>query len=408
MTLDMKAAVKVFDGELQLLHVTVQPALVLDGKYSIRGEVSKSVRKHLFTVYTTPIPIAPGLLLCPEIEFEGGISVGASLKFTTNLKFVHSFGMYGFSYNNGDGFTFRHRVTPPGEDEGFSPSVDGFEGYLYASANLYVTPSVSLYGLIGAGVETNLGLTFSLTSNGEGSKLALSPSIEFMPKVASLGGLLSHTFKELTASIPLDPIWERWFTPNWTRRGLTFQYVMTEDYYMIPGCYYFPLPCGLKADYDFVLKNATLFDYDVAIDVYEAITPIPWNLLGPSYATFGTGDGEKTVYFSDFLEGGYEHLWPFLVGHYLTYRNAEWKFVDRILVGKFKKGCEEEQKFSGEVPYSFQSGKLYRLAGRLPGYYDTSAAFGDTAIEQDLATLPLFYWPTTGTGALYEPLSNGH
>ena len=71
-------------------------------------------------------------------------------------------------------------------------------------------------------------------------------------------------------------------------------------------------------------------------------------------------------------------------------------------MGKIKKGCEEEQRFSGEVPYSFQSGKLYRLTGKLPGYYDTILTFGDTAIEQDLATLPLFYWPTTGTGAPYE------
>lgn len=404
MTLEMKAAAKIIDGTLQYLHFTAQPALELKGAFSLKAAVEKSLTKHIYTMHFAPIPIAPGVLLVPTIDFEGGVSVGGSLKFTTSLSYTYDFGMYGFSYNNGDGFTFRHHLNESSKDDGFNPEIDGAEGTLYASAHLIMTPTVSLYGLLGAGVQTNIGLQFGISSSsfsGGGVKLALTPSIEFTPKVASLGGCLTYTFKEFTGSIPFDPIWERWLTPYGKRTNIDIGYEWTEEGVHLPEIidYDRRIPKSMYATYDFLFEHPTLSGFDVAIYVYEAAGAIKWSTARSRYPDGTTTydyypdypDKGRIFYFDKFVGAGYAHLWPFVALKSVRYEVGSWNLAERIVVGRFVEGKEEPQEFKGDVPFHFQPGTLYRLTGKLIG---ALGEFGDTAVRYNnnyIEPIPYFY-----------------
>lgn len=390
LTLEVKAAVKIIDGTLQYLHFTAQPALELKGEFSLKAAVDKSLTKHIYTMHFAPIPIAPGVLLVPTIDFEGGVSIGGSLKFKTSLSYTHDFGMYGFSYNNGDGFTFRHHLNESSKDDGFNPKIDGAEGTLYASASLIMTPTVSLYGLMGAGVQTSIGLQFGISSSfdGGGVKLALTPSIEFTPKVASLGGYLTYTFKEFTGSIPFDPIWERWLQPSGKRTLIDLVYEWSDWNVHLPEImdYDRSVPKRMYATYDFIFEHPTLSGFDVAIYVYEAAGAVRWRTAKTSYPD-GTStydyypdypDKGRIFYFDKFVEAGYPHLWPFVTLKPISYEVDSWNLAERIVVGRFVEGKEEPQTFKGEVPFNFQPGTLYRLTGKLIG---ALGEFDDTDIR---------------------------
>lgn len=219
LTLNTRIAAGAVQGEFQYLYVTVNPVFNLSAEFRLKAEFSKTLSQHLFTLYCAPIPIAPGVLVTPEMDISGYVGIGGSLVFSTSLKYKYDMGTFGVSYNKGDGFTTRHIPPVPDKEDGLEMEVGGLTGTLSASGGFSLHPKFTIYGLLEVGVKASCGLVFgvdfNVNQNGfNAPKLYLQPAIEMYPFIASLGGYLTKDFKNLTVSVNLDPLWERYLWPR--------------------------------------------------------------------------------------------------------------------------------------------------------------------------------------------------
>ena len=223
LTISMKAGLKVEDGELRWLHFMFNPQIKLSANFAIKGAVSKSKSFHLITLYFIPgIPVAPGVVLTPELEIRGSIGVGGEIVFSTSIEYTYDMGRYGFSYNNGQGFTFHHYESEPKPKDDFKPELGAsLSGTVYAQGTITAIPSISLFRVLRAGIYVDFSLKFGLTAASETienniydtRKLFLTPEIAFSPYVASLGGAFTTKWENLIPKIEFDPLWERYLDP---------------------------------------------------------------------------------------------------------------------------------------------------------------------------------------------------
>ncbi len=223
LTINMRAGVKVEDGELQWLHFTFNPQIKVSGNFSIKGPISKSKEFHLITLHFVPgIPVAPGVVLTPELEIRGSVGVGGEVVFSTSIEYAYDLGNFGFSYTCQQGFNFHHFESEPKPDDKFQPELGAsLTGTLYAQGTLSAIPSLSLFGIFRAGIYTDFTLKFAATIGGETidnniydtRKLSLVPELAFSPYVASLGGVFSSKWENLIPKIEFDPLWERYLDP---------------------------------------------------------------------------------------------------------------------------------------------------------------------------------------------------
>ena len=219
LTLNTRIAAGAVKGEFQYLYVTVNPVFNLSAEFKLKAELSETLNKHLFTLYCAPIPIAPGVMVTPEMDISGYVGIGGSLVFSTSLKYKYDMGTFGVSYNKGDGFTTRHMPPVPEKEDGLKMELGGLTGTLSASGGFSLHPKFTIYGLIEVGVKASCGLVFGadLNVNQNGlnpPKIYLQPAIEMYPFIASLGGYFTKDFKDLTVSVNLDPLWERYLWPK--------------------------------------------------------------------------------------------------------------------------------------------------------------------------------------------------
>lgn len=221
LNIGMKAACKIERGELQFLHFTFHPKLDMKADFSISQEWNFGKELYLFTLYFVPgIPVAPGVILTPEIEFRAGIGAGAKVTLTTSINYTYDMGRYGFSYQPSQGFSFRHFEEEP-DPADLEPEVGksaSFKLELSAYASLTMEPTISLYGLFGAGLCTDFILTlkndYEISSGSQTNPhLALIPSLKFTPRTASLGGVFSKKWDNLSFEIPFEPLWKRYLLP---------------------------------------------------------------------------------------------------------------------------------------------------------------------------------------------------
>ena len=223
LTVNMKAGIKVDDGELQWVHFMFNPQVKFSGNFAIKGAVSYSKSFHLITLYFVPgIPVAPGVVLTPEIEIRGSIGLGGEIVFSTSIEYTYDMGRFGFSYNNGAGFTFHHFEAEPDPKDDFKTELGtGLTGTIYAQGTLTFIPSISLFRVFRAGIYTDCSLKLGMTVGTETidnniyktRKLFLTPEIAFSPYVASMGGVFSTKWDNLIPKIEFDPLWERYVDP---------------------------------------------------------------------------------------------------------------------------------------------------------------------------------------------------
>lgn len=224
----MQAAARITDGELNFLHFTFHPTIDLKAEFSITEKVGFDKELHLLTLYCAPgIPVAPGVILLPELDIYGKLGAEANVKLTTKINYKIDPGRFGFSYLNGVGFQFRHFEAEP-EESDLAPALDAsLTGTLSAYLGVKAVPSISLYGLFKAGLDVDFKMTLALTTERSSSmedgshptRLSLTPSISFVPRTASLGGYFSKKWDMLETSIEWDPIWERYLEPNNGAKG---------------------------------------------------------------------------------------------------------------------------------------------------------------------------------------------
>jgi hypothetical protein len=219
----MQAAARITDGELNFLHFTFHPTIDLNAEFSITEKIGFDKELHLLTLYCAPgIPVAPGVILLPELDIYGTLGAEANVKLSTKISYKIDPGRFGFSYLNGVGFQFRHFEEEPEESE-ITPALEAsLTGTLSAYLGVKAVPSISLYGLFRAGLDVDFKMTLALTTEHSSSmedgthatRLSLTPSISFVPRTASLGGYFSKKWDLLETSIEWAPIWERYIEPN--------------------------------------------------------------------------------------------------------------------------------------------------------------------------------------------------
>ena len=225
LSVGMRMAMRVDEGKLWYMGFSFNPSLELGAEFSIKAEGSTGKDVHLITLEFYPgIPIAPGVILIPELDISAGVSVGGSIELKATMSKSFDLGTYGFSYSE-QGFTFRHNEAQPPGDNGFSPELGAsLEGSLSATATLTATPRISLYGLLSVGLATDFNLTFALkagvsSDDGAYGKLELTPGLKFTPVTASLGGIFSNKWDDYAPEVEFEPIWERYLFPSVRESG---------------------------------------------------------------------------------------------------------------------------------------------------------------------------------------------
>ena len=254
-SINMKAGIKIEDEELQFVHFMFNPQIKLSANFAIKGQVNKSESFHLITLYFVPgIPIAPGVVLTPELEIRGSIGIGGEIVFSTSVDYTYDMGRYGFSYLNGQGFTFHHFESSPAPTAIQPEFGAGLSGTVYAQGTITAIPSLSLFRVFRAGIYVDFSLKFGMTKAKETidnliydtRKLFLVPEIAFSPYVASLGGLYTSKWENLIPKIEFEPLWERYLDPvidNHTGFNMIAPGVAQSNYRYYDGTNYYLIQC---------------------------------------------------------------------------------------------------------------------------------------------------------------------
>lgn len=255
LTINMKAGIKIEDEELQFVHFMFNPQIKFSANFAIKGAISKSESKHLITLYFVPgIPIAPGVVLTPELEIRAGVGIGGEIVFSTSIDYTYDMGRYGFSYLNGQGFTFHHFESEPSPTTVQPELGASLTGTVYAQGTITAIPSISLFRVFRAGIYIDFSMKLGMTVGKETiekniydtKKLFLTPEIAFSPYVASLGGYFSSKWENLIPKIEFEPLWERYLNPvidYFSGFSLNAPGVDQEDYRYQDGSGYYYIAC---------------------------------------------------------------------------------------------------------------------------------------------------------------------
>lgn len=393
--LNMRYAVRVFDGELQYIYVTTNPVLDMKTTFSLYGKWEEEKSKHLITLYFTGIPIGPVVLL-PEISIGAVGGIGGEVKFSASTTFHFDVGTYGLIYHVDSGFNFRHDAPKPDVDDSFSPDLDAsFTGNLYAFGGISLDAGVSIYGLCSIGARTKAKLNFGIMQESShqdakymATKLHLTPEIEIAPYTAIVGGKWSHVWKGLSGKIELEPLWERYLTPEIRAPHSGVIYEITENnvkFAMHPkDTVYMQVPKSVnRVSYSATFKYKTIKSYQLALDIYEGTVTPYTTAFDSQVASLGYSLEEWTA-------SGNPHLYP-----------GGWSFRKGTLLHRSHLGIFPEQALSNDQEVTiagtynyggFQSGQGYLVALSL---LDSA---GELVAPLELATGPGQY--DDGT---YEP-----
>lgn len=231
MTFNTKLALGKFDGELQYLALGITPVLNYSADFSLKLEGNiESKRFHVFTIYTIPVLVAPGVAVYFEIKVTAYVGVGGNIVFTTSFSGKKKFGEHFIRYNKGDGFIYSSKEPEPEET---APNYDldySLEGSIYAYGAVGFNFGISICALCHLGLQCDAKLTLKYAAGEYHSKkITLQPDITIVPMVGFVGW--AHQFKEFTASIDFDPLYEKYIVPKIKSPECVSQYRFASDGY---------------------------------------------------------------------------------------------------------------------------------------------------------------------------------
>ena len=395
--LHTKVAGRMMDGELQYIHLTLNPVFELSAEFVLKAEFNYSQPFHLITLVIAPFPIAPGVLISPTMKLSGEVGVGGNIQFSTSVSYTYDMGMYGLSYNRGDGFTARHQRPPATETE-MEPSVDGFSGSLYAFAKLTAAPYLSVYGMLGLGVEAAFSLKFGTgyEDKTQSYKLFLTPELELTPSIATLGGWLTKRFSDLTTNVAFDPIWEQYLSPKVERAGSGPTRVpLTKTFYdfeMGDGVHSMQVTKSPEDwSYYVELKEKTPVEYNLELRIYESEAAVSSE---DSFVWSGVPEGISERPFQEYLAAGIPHMYPFMDRIIMP---GSVRLVASHLIGTYP-ALTEEHVFDGtwHCPSEVSSGHVYYSA-----IYMIDGNSSETLISVD-RTARVYFWPHNFWGGSYK------
>ncbi len=395
------------DGEVQYIHFVMEPEFTLSADFVLKAEFNIGQPFHLMNlIFTPPFMIAPGVILTVNIDLSGEVGVGGNVQFSTSVNYNYNAGRYGLSYNIGQGFSARYQKVEAAPTE-IQPSLGGASASIYAYGKLNVAPHLSLYGMLGLGVQTSFGLKFgaSYEETTQSRKLALTPELELIPSIAVLGGRFSKTFKDLTTNIEFDPIWEQYLSPKVNlASGGPRSIPLSKKFYIFEDLNYeagssgtvMQVPVSPKEwSYHVELEEQTPIDYSVELRVYESNGKVDEASL---FSWSDPPQGWDSPTFESYLAAGIPHMYPFL--NYI--RNPDYMPSPRLVlshtVGSYSAGMERAN-FEGiyETSTRVTSGHLYWTRVFL-----VSSDGGEIQISPNSSGSWVYYWPEDFWGRSYK------
>lgn len=357
-----RLAIGIIEGELQYVHFVADPVFNLSASFTLKGEAEIAKSFHLLTLEFTPIYCGT-IILTPSLTLGASVGVGGSLKFTASANYTYKMGSYGISYNCGDGLTARYQPVQPEPTE-INPSIDGYDGTVYTYGVLSARPWIGVFGLFGMGLDANFKLSCGLGYNGA-PRLFLQPDLELVPMVASLGGIFTHQFTDLTTNFEFDPIWELYLRPRTTGEISFYDVPSSEKYYLFSQMQHdgssgliTQVPCGAARfwDYNVSMDKKVKGNYRVEARVQESEAPV-------SLDWFHYGSSSNTGYpLEQYIVSGIPHMYSFATAYSESMiLPGQFRTVAREEIGSYEEGCDKKD-FAGTFeisPSTASSGHAY-------------------------------------------------
>jgi len=389
----VRIAIGIIAGELQYIYTTCNPKFDLTTKFSLYEKYEGTRRQHIWTFYTSGIPIGP-ILLMPEIAFDGFLGISGEMKFTASTKFSYDLGTYGLAYNKGDGLSFRRMPPPPpAPKDDFYPELGAGTSFsLGAYGGIGMRAGVSVYAMCSLGAATDFKLNFGLSHEkgttgyssyadwkpNDAISMQLTPEIDITPYTAVIGGKFSKLWKGLQAKVEFDPLWQRFITPVsvegdrsviFSKKDLgpmvicntPFDHVMVPD--GVTGVAYYVklkektiLPCNVTLE---LLEGSGIgYGWDEEFNKWWSNSPEAYESSSDKPNTYNT-------YFtpSQYLTTGLPLYW--MAANCSNGASAglisPYNVVESHVIGQYKAETDGEQVFEGVCPISTSSGHYYGL-----------------------------------------------
>ena len=384
------------DGEIQYIHVSVEPEFELSADFVLKAEFNLEQPFHLINlIFTPPIMIAPGVVLTVNLDLSGAVGVGGNVQFSTSVSYKYNMGRFVASYTTISGFDFRHRTVPVPEAE-ITPSLGGASASIYAFGKAIAAPYFSLYGMLGLGVEAGLSLKFGamIEDKTKSTKLFLTPELELIPSIAVLGGRLTKRFSDFTTNIEFDPIWEQYLSPKVERAGSGPTSVpLTKTFYdfeMGDGVHSMQVTKSPEDwSYYVELKEKTPVEYNLELRIYESEDAVN----SEDMFVWSAPEGVSERPFSEYLAAGIPHMYFYL--DWIRMPGSA-RLVASHLIGTYP-ALTDGQVFDGtwHCPSEVSSGHAYYSA-----IYMIDGNSSETLISVDRTRI--YYWPHNFWGGSYK------
>lgn len=389
------------DGHTEFLHFNVNPKVLLT--FNVKFSASKEFEslngyQEFGTFYFAPVTVGP-IVLRPQVEIGAYCSASASAELNVSYKYVANWGNYGFSYIRSQGFAVRSFVSPPDDEDGMNVPEAAVSGNIGFSVGLNAKPSLSLYGLIAAHLETKIGLNFAVGYEAKidndgfsrGLYFQITPEFSLTPSVTTLGGLWNSKWAEWQP-LDFDPLWQKYILPEMKVNHFAINRETGDKYVMLNfyvdseeknyGFQFKRLYRHTGVTYDFSLRKETLFG------------------LGVGFAIF-TGDGfSYPSYYDD------AQLWcRFGLEDYLNFRGATLlhpRYERAVLIEVYNNpdDGEDVKQIKGSIDYDFENGVYYEIRPCLfiPSAPTASLLHYDMT---DYTEFAVCHWPYLSNGNEY-------
>lgn len=391
LSLDTRIAVRFMQGELQYMQFTVTPEIETSLTTVLKLEDSIETSARLYTINVLPVPVAPGVLVVPQIVLNAKVGATGSLQVSASFSATQKLGTYSLAYNRGDGGTLRWLRPAIANPTEFNADFGGLEGSLKVYGGFGVQTNITLYAMCGLGLDNDLTFNFGTSANSDGGvKLFLQPEFEVTPTLCFPFG--SKKFEDLTGKVEFDPIWERYIRPKYKSTIIPrFFWSDYMDIEMVDGSLYScPVSTGVKGiEYKIDLEGRCAEDMQVVLLVHTGD--------GIKYTPDINDDPLGSV-FNKFRDSGVSHLYSMF--HFVDKAlvNPSQTPVMTIPVGTYLADTEK-QTFEGLATGDFAQGTAY---GVVPALImgDRTYVFGRGSAS-DYYHPFIYWWPNRSNGDPY-------
>lgn len=390
LSLNTRIAVRYMQGSLQYMQFTVTPEVQVSLNTVLKAEGNAERSARLYTINVLPVPVAPGVLVVPQIVLSAKVGVGGALQVSGSFSATQKLGTYSLAYNKGDGNTLRWLRPAIDNPTEFNMDFGGIEGSLKVYGGIGVSTNITLYGMCGLGLENYLTLNLGTAVNSNGSlKLFLQPEFEVTPSLCFAFG--SKKFEDFTGKAEFDPMWERYIRPKSSATVITrFNWSEYKDIEMVDGSMISsPVQTSVRGiEYKITLEGECADDIKVVLLTY----------LGDSVQYIPDINDPLGSEFNKFRDSGVAHLYTLFNLCDKKLVNPGKKPHEVISVGTYPADTDK-MVFEGEGRGTFIQGQAYGVVPAIIVGEQTWII--DSGGQSDYYHPFIFWWPNRSNGQPY-------